>query len=352
MVTDMIKTKLTNEDISNLCLSLSMLLHAGIGTGDGLSLLAEDETRPQHKALIAFMAEKADQGQLLSGILRESGSFPAYACGLIEVGEETGRLEEALSSLAGYYEERMRLERQIRSALLYPALLLLIMLAVIVVLLVKVLPVFDSVYGQLGSRLTGIAGGLLAFGQVLDQLMPVLLAVLAAVVVFLAFFAGSQGFRGKILRIWNVRRGGRGLTGKVNMARTAQVLAMGMNSGLPVEESLHLASVMAEDVPEVRERCQACAADLEQGVPLAQALRQHGVLPQTECRLLEAGMKGGLGDSAMSEISRCLLEESEEAISAKVSQVEPALVMVTSVLVGLILLSVMLPLVHIMAAIG
>ncbi len=342
----------TKGDISSLCLSLSMLVHAGVGIGDGLALLAEDENRPAYRELLQQMAQQADGGMPLSEVFRSSGSFPAYVSGLLQVGEDTGRVEESLTALANYYEERMRLERQIRSSLLYPAVLLLIMMAVIVVLLVKVLPVFDSVYGQLGSRLTGIAGGLLALGQVLDRFMPVLCILLAAVLVFLACFSLSGRFRGKILRFWNVHFGEKGISGAINTSRIAQVLSMGMNSGLPVEEALHLASVLMEEVPAVQGRCRDCAAELMTGTGVADTLKKHQVLPQAECRLLEVGLRGGMGDHAMNEIARRLMEDSEELLDAKVSQVEPALVLVTSVLVGMILLSVMLPLVHIMSAIG
>lgn len=344
--------RLSYEEISNLCLGLSTLIHAGIGAGDGLSLLAEDEEPSEYKDLLLQLAEKADCGFSLSAAFKESGVFPGYVCGLLETGERSGQVEESLASLAKYYEDRMHMEQQIKSALLYPAVLLLIMLAVIVVLLARVLPVFDSVYAQLGSQLTGIAGGLLSFGQVLDQLMPLLCGLLAVAVIFLSVFAASSGFRKKILGYWRRRFGHRGISGKMNTARVSQVLAMGMSSGLPVEEALELAAELVEDVPSVKEQCLSCASDLAGGMQLPAALRGHGILPQAECRLLEAGMKGGAGDRTMQEIARRLSENSEDALHRMVSQVEPALVLVTSVQIGLILLSVMLPLVHIMSAIG
>ena len=344
--------RLSYEEISNLCLSLSTLIHAGIGAGDGLSLLAEDEEPSEYKELLLQLADKADCGFSLSAAFRESGAFPGYVCGLLETGERSGEVEESLSSLAKYYEERMHMERQIKSALLYPAVLLFIMLAVIVVLLSKVLPVFDSVYAQLGSQLTGIAGGLLVFGQLLDRMMPVLCGLLAAAVIFLVFFSGVSSFREKILGSWNRKRGHKGVSGKLNHARVAQVLAMGMRSGLPVEEALELAAELVTDVPVIRDHCLKCASQLAEGHALTQTLREHEILPQKECRLLEAGMKGGAGDTAMGEISRRMQEDSEAALHRAVSQVEPALVLVTSVLIGLILLSVMLPLVDIMSAIG
>ena len=85
---------------------------------------------------------------------------------------------------------------------------------------------------------------------------------------------------------------------------------------------------------------------------LADALRDTGTLPAASCRLLALGLRSGSGDTVMEEIARRLSEEADEALERRVAQVEPALVLVTSLLVGAILLAVMLPLMHIMTAIG
>ncbi|MDE6880532.1 MAG: type II secretion system F family protein, partial [Oscillospiraceae bacterium] len=281
-----------------------------------------------------------------------SGCFPAYVCGLLEVGEQAGRTEEALGALSRYYEDRARMDRRLRSALLYPAVMLVLMLVVIAVLLVKVLPIFDDVYASLGGRLTGLAGGLLALGRGLDAAMPVLWALLALLAAFLVAFAAVDSFRTKVMALWRGSRGDKGVSRQMNTARLAQALAMGMASGMPLEESVSLAAGLMEDIPAAKGRCLDCRTRLDQGERQGAALRESGVLPAAACRLLELGQRSGAGDSVMEKIARDLAVESEAALEEKVSRVEPALVLVCSVLVGLILLSVMLPLMHIMAAIG
>ena len=343
------KKTITNTELSGLTMELYLLLHAGVGVGDALALLEQEET---YKDLLAGMSQQGDSGAPLSACLRESGRFPAYLCGLIEVGEGTGRTEEALSALSRYYEQRARLDRQVRSALLYPAVMLVLMLLVIGVLLVKVLPIFNDVYISLGSRLTGVAGGLLALGRWLDSAMPVLWALLAAVVALCAAFALADGFRDKLLGVWRRRQGDRGVSRRINNARLTQALSMGMASGLPLEKALELSASLLSDNPAAQARCRSCCEQLDQGVSLAQAMRASALLPASACRLLELGQRSGSADMAMEKIARDLADESDAAIEELVSRVEPALVLVCSVLVGLILLSVMLPLMHIMSAIG
>lgn len=338
---------ISNESLSSLCLELSLLLHAGVSTGDALSLLAEEEDQ---RGMLKAMAEQVDSGETLSAALRESGAFPTYVCGLVEVGERTGRTEEALSALARYYEERVRLTRRVRSALLYPAVMLALMLVVIGVLLVKVLPIFDDVYASLGGRLTGVAAGLLTLGRWLEGAMPVLFAVLVLLAVMVLLFTVVSSLRQRVLSLWQRSRGDKGVSRKLNNARLAQALAMGMASGLPVEEAVALSAGLMEGG--AKERCESCRERLEKGESLGEALKKSGLLPARQSRLLELGQRSGAGDASMEKIAQDLSEEGEAALDALVSRVEPALVLVCSVLVGLILLSVMLPLMHIMSAIG
>ena len=343
----MMNYKLSNEEISSLCLELSMLLRAGVNTGDALSLLSEER---DWDGLLSGAARKVDEGQPLSEVLRDTGAFPVYVCGLVEVGERTGRTEEALAALSRYYEDRVRMGRRVRSALLYPAVMLALMLVVIGVLLVQVLPIFDDVYASLGGQLTGVAGGLLTLGRWLEVAMPVLWVVLAAVAVAVLVFAASPAFREKVLSGWQRKHGDKGVARKLNNARLAQAMAMGMSSGLPLEEAVGLSAGLMETA--AKQRCEDCKTRLENGEALSLAMKDSGLLPANQCRLLELGQRSGAGDSSMEKIARDLTEEGEAALDTLVGRVEPALVLVCSILVGLILLSVMLPLMNIMAAIG
>lgn len=85
------------EEWSSFCLELSLLLHAGVGAADALILLAE-ESDAVHRPALETMAAQVDLGASLSTAMRKSGRFPAYVCGLVEVGERTGRTEEALAA--------------------------------------------------------------------------------------------------------------------------------------------------------------------------------------------------------------------------------------------------------------
>jgi len=342
----------TNMEIADLCQQLALLLRAGVRLSDGLFLLSEEESNPPVQKILSDAAEKVEDGMFLSAAFDQASCFPTYMIGLLAVGEQVGRSEETLFALSRYYEDREHMNRQLRSALTYPAILLLMMLVVIVVLLSKVLPVFEDVYASLGGTLTGLAGGLLALGNGLNAIMPFLGILLGLILLSVALFSLVPAFRNRVLGFWQVHFGDKGISRKMNDARFAQALTMAFSSGLPLEEGVSLAGELLKDCPGAVKRSEDCRARLDAGEDLATALGESSMLPPYACRMLTLGMRAGTGDTTMEELSRRLSEEAREALEARVAMVEPALVLITSLLVGAILLSVMLPLMHIMKSIG
>ncbi len=346
------KLQLTKLQISDLCRELALMLHAGIGTADALFLVTEEENDKAVKQMLREMAEFVDAGGLLADAFANTGCFPTYLSGLLHVGEEVGRTEEALNSLSRYYENKARLERQITNALTYPVILLILMLVVIGVLLTRVLPVFNEVYTSLGGELTGVARGLLIFGQILDGLLPVLAVLLAVVLLALAGFVFHFGFRTKVLNLWNRFFGDKGVSRKLNNARFAQALSMGFSSGLSPEESVEMAALLLADIPKAADRCRKCSEFLLENNDLSDALQKTELMEASACRLLTLGIRSGSGDTVMEDLANRMQEDAHLEVERTAAKIEPALVLVTTLLVGAILLSVMLPLMNIMTSIG
>ena len=343
---------LSNTEIADLCKQLGLLMQAGVTLGDGLHLLSEEEKEAPLSSLLADLAKEVEEGNLLCQAFSKAGCFPVYVTGLLAVGEQVGRTEETLFALSRYYEEQERMNRRLRSALTYPNVLLLMMLVVIVVLLTQVLPVFDDVYASLGGSLTGLAGGLLTLGNILRKMLPILVLVLILLMVLAAVFSLSPTLRNRSIAFLKHYLGDKGVFRKINDARFAQALSMAFCSGMALEEGVDLAAALLQEYPAAVSRCEACRDQLAAGEDLASALGASGMIPVSACRMLTLGMRAGNGDTVMQEIAKQLSEDADEALERKVAAIEPALVLITSLLVGAILLSVMLPLMHIMKAIG
>ncbi len=331
---------------------LALLIHSGLTTGDALSILAQDEQDKQYAALLTKMSKQLEEGSSLAAALSESKCFPSHAIGMIDAAERVGRTEETLTSLSHYYENRERAAQDLRNALTYPSILLLVMTVVIVILLSKVLPVFDEVYGSFGGSLSGIAGGLLLVGNVLSSALPFIGIIIGAIVVIVAAVSFIPSASKAVKKFFVGTFGDRGVMRKMNNAQFTQVLAITLASGLSVEEGIELAENMFSDCPAAALRCKHCRELIENGTELSDALRQTELLSGSACSLLSLGMRTGNADAVIEKISSDMADEAEEALAASVARVEPAMVIITSVIVGIILLSVMFPLINIMKAIG
>ena len=338
---------MSHESVSAFCLEMALLVHAGISAEDGLYLLAEDAADAKEEKMLTEMAQVLGEAKPLSQAVRQAGVFPAYVGDMIETGEQAGRLEESLRSLSAYYDRQMQLNNEIRSALLYPVVLMLLMLVIILVL-----PVFNQVYEQLGGTMTGAAAVLLNLGDRLGTVMPVICVVLGVTLALGLFIGLCPVTRGFVVSLYQQLFGSRGIGRKMSQARFCSAMAMGMKSGLNTEDAFRNAVRFQNKNKKIKRQQDACLNMLDQGESLAEAFRQNHMLSRKYCRILDLGTKSGTADTAMEEIARRMEESLDQQLQQKVGRIEPTIVILTSILVGVILMAVMLPLIHIMSSIG
>lgn len=346
------KLKLSDEFISAFCMQLSLLLHAGISIGDGLHLLEEDESDTLLRNLLGKLANKMDEGNSFSFALKEVDSFPKYVVDMTETGELSGRQEQAFQALSAYYDSRIKLKNRIKNAILYPVILLALMVIIITILLVKVLPIFNTVYEQLGGHMKGIAGGLLQIGIFLGHAMPILAALLAILFFGIVSFIFSDNLRAFLKKKYLKYAGHKGIARKIGTAQFTCAMSMGMMSGLHEEEALQNAASIQSEIPVLKRQYDSCIQKMQDGMGLAQAMRETKLLSNTYCRMLELGIRCGTADTVIQEIARRLQEETEQQIEERVAKIEPTIVVITSLIVGAILITVMLPLMNIMSSLG
>lgn len=346
------KTTLSNEYISAFCLQISLLIHAGVGMSDGMHLMAEDEQNSSIKQLLLQMAEDLDTGKQLSEAMKETGAFPDYVIYMTEAGERTGRLEKAFRSMADYYEGQRQMQDRMKSAVAYPSILLVLVLVIIGILLIRILPIFKQVYEQLGGSMNGLAGGLFVFGQILKGALPVIAVILTIVFLAVIVIRCHGGLRSKTLEYFLCITAGFDVAKKISSSRFVAALSMGIMSGLATEDALELAASFQQKEPKAKQKYEQCRALIEEGNTLPQALKDTEFLEPVYCRMLALGEKSGTADNVIEEIARRKEEDAQGAIEKLVGKVEPTIVIMTSLLVGIILLAVMLPLMNIMASIG
>lgn len=339
---------LTYTETAAFCSQMSMILKAGISSYEGLTIMTEDAKESDEKELLGLANETLIATGSFYEAIAATGAFPNYMLSMVKIGEETGRLDEVMESLSSYYEREAGLATTIKNAITYPCIMILMMIAVILVLMTKVMPVFDQVFRQLGSEMGGFSKAILTLGKFLNShsiILIVLLVIIVALGIFLTRTASGQrsllAFAGKF-------RFTRMLASEIDTYRFANGMALTLSSGLTPEDSLKLTKPLIQEGPFLS-KIESCIEKVASGEDLCDSLLSSGIFTGVYTKMASIASRTGVMDEVMKKISAAYEEEIDTRIGKILAAVEPTLVVILSVAVGVILLSVMLPLINIMS---
>lgn len=344
--------ELQSMAVSAFCENMAMMLSAGIGPEESAALLCDTGVESDfHAAAQAVHRELEQNGGALADACRASGYFPEHACSMLATGEATGRTEQVLRGLARYYAGQARQQKQIRSAVTYPAILLLMMALILSVLLAQVLPVFGSVYENMAGGAADTTYRYLQVAYAVGWAALGVTAVLAAAVVAALLLGRTAAGRARLAR-WAERLPGlSGVARKQALARYTWVLDLYVASGMPTEEALR-AAADATTHTGLHAAAQACANAVADGEPMEEAILRRQLFEPVYARMLVTGARSGNLETVMTRLSQLFAEDAAEETDRLVGLVEPVLSGLLTLAVGVTLVAAMLPLVGMLGAIG
>ncbi len=344
------KRGITFEEISVFCEQASMLMQAGVPLTQSVETIVSDMPAGGLKEIYKTVAGHVSETGMLSSGFEAAGVFPDYLVQMVKVGERSGRLDDTLDALAIHYDRLQTFQNQIQSAVLYPMILIGIMAGVIFILMNNVMPAFRQVYMELGGG-SGATSTAMDFSMAAGTVIFVVLVVLFVLIAV-------------VLAMWKSKRGGEALSGfftrlpmtknisaKIATGKFASAMAIQLVSGIQPEPAVEMASAVADN-PEVSKKIAKSKELAAQGISWGRAIDQCGIFSDTENRLVKIGLKSGNLDKAMQKIAEVYDEEVQDRFGRISGVVEPVMIAVLSGVIGVLLISVMLPLVNIMSVIG
>lgn len=334
------------EYISFLCSEIRLIVKSGIPLEEAFSIMAEEKSDRETSQILSEIAKRIGEGDSLQDVFAESGKFPAHMIDMIEMGYSTGYLEEVFAQLAKYYDREARLRDSIRNAVMYPAVLLVMMLFVIFILIIKVLPVFKSVFDQLGGSMSGLAAALMNAGAFAGQHIIAAAAVIAVVIAACAALTVKRHREGRITVFMTDR-----LHRMEGSARFAAAMSMAVSSGLSIDEAVEMAVKMDFD-KDTKAAILKIKESMDEGTEFADAMKESGLFSNIYNRMIGLGARSGSMDRVLEEVSERMDRAVSDELDSLVGKIEPTMVIILSVITGAILLSVMLPLMEIMNNIG
>ncbi|MEG0275629.1 MAG: type II secretion system F family protein [Coprobacillus sp.] len=339
---------LTNNEIASFCNQMAMILHAGISSYEGISIMQEDSREDFMSTLLSSIQSELQVGETFYEALSKTNAFPRYMLDMIHIGEVSGRLEEVLSSLGTHYERLYENSENIKSAVSYPFIMIIMMLLVVLVLITQVLPIFNRVFEQLGSSITGFSKVVLDVGNVLSSYSYIFIAIFIIGIIFYFFFTRNTKGRENFYNFLTRCRLTRDISLKLALSQFTSGMAIALSSGLNIDQSIEMSKQLVSH--KALKGKITHAQELLNSTDVATCLCEAGVLTGIYGRLIKIGYKTGGMDAILKDIADKYDNETNEKMTHLISIIEPTLVAILSIMVGLILLSIMMPLISIMSS--
>lgn len=339
---------LSNTELSAFCSQMAMLLKAGISSMEGISMMQEDASSTEEKALLTCIYETLLNTGSFHEALASTKIFPDYMLRMTQIGEMSGRLDDVMEKLSHYYEREESINQSIRHAVTYPFIMIGMMILIVVVLLVKVLPIFNQVFEQMGQQMEGVSRVLLNLGNVIGNYSYLFIGIFALCILLFLYSTQSKNGRAKLYQTACHIPFTASLCEQIALSRFTQAMALTLKSGLTTEESLQTACELINHAG-IQKKLEECKNLMEQGEELSVCLTKSNILNGIYGRMVAIGSRSGSLEEVLEKIADQYQEEADQKISRAISLLEPTLVALLSVVVGMILLSVMLPLMGLMS---
>ena len=343
---------LAGERLVQFTRQLATLLGAGQPLDRALTILLELPEEEASRRIVADMREAVRGGASLSAALeRQHGTFAPLYVNMVRAGEAGGALAETLSRLADYLERSAALKARVINALVYPAILLVMVGLALLFLLGYVVPQFAQMYESLDAELPLFTRAVIGLGMFVREWWIVLLVVPFLALLWLDRRSRDPAFRER-LDGWLLRRRFFGpLVAKVETGRLARTLGTLVRNGVPLMSALGIARkvmgnrVLAADV-------EAATEQVRNGVPLSTALGQGGHFPRLALQMIQVGEESGELDAMLTRAAETFEHQTSLALDRMLAALVPIVTVVLAGVVGIVVMAVLTPLYDLTSAIG
>ena len=340
--------KLTMSEKYMFCNQMAMILESGFSLNQGVTMVYEEMDDKNIKGVLQEVAKYLDEQVSFSEAIDLTKAFDDYMVNLVKVGETSGNLDDVMQSLSEYYARIDDITNKLKQALTYPIILIIMMVVVVGIIVFKVLPIFKDVLNGLGSDLSSYANSFMEFGQIFSLICFAVLLVL--VIVIIAGYLYQRVTHVNVLS--NVVQKSfltRKLSRALNKAQITYALSLFISSGYDLQEAMKFVPKFVDD-KQLRANLEKCNEDLINGDSFVEVIKKYQIYQGMQLNMIQVGFKTGQVDIIMKQLSNSFQEEVSRAIDQFLNIIEPTIVTLLSLVVGIVLMSVMLPLISIMSS--
>lgn len=336
------------KQLSVFCRQISSLLKVGISLVKAIDIIYQQMTHKVTKASIRDIYESVQKGNLMSEALRrQPGKFPGIMISMIESGEASGRLAETMEKLATQFESDLRLQRKVRSSMVYPAILVIIGIGVVILMVTVVLPQFIKMFQQSGiTDLPVPTAILLGISEFVTTKWYYLLFGVVLLVIVVRLVINSENGRLSWDRLKLKLPIVKHTVTCYIVVRFCTTLASLLSSGIPMLQALSIVTNVVSNKAVAADLIEA-SEDIKKGITLSGAIRRITVFPPLVQSMILVGEESGTLDMMLDNAGGYYKDELENSITRLVTMIEPIMIVVLGVVVAFIILAIMLPMMKI-----
>jgi len=337
------REKVRLKELAVYSRQLSVLIDAELPLIQSLGILAEQQKNKYFKRVINTIKEDVEAGSTVHQAKRKHPKvFDDLYCNLVASGEQSGSLDIMLRRLSEYIEKTVKLRAQVRQAMIYPVAISIFALIVSIFLLWKVIPVFASIFIELGAELPFLTAFIVKLSNFVSKyIVFIVLGIFGAVFAFRYYRKTPPGRWTTDRAILKVPLFGK-LLSKVAISRLTRTLSTLISGGVPMLESLKITSTTTGNVL-IEKQILEVRRMVSEGKTLHEAFQEAGNFPVMLIQMVNVGEATGTLDEMLGKLAGFYDDEVETSVAALLSIMEPVLLICVGGIVGALIISMYLP---------
>ena len=344
------KISLATKDKIALFDNLSTMLGAGISILEAVDSLLEDSKGSQKKLLTELRQDLTQGKQVCASFERFPNTFDKVTVNIIRASEEAGTLDVTLKDIKKHIQKEMEFLDKIRSAMIYPIVIMVVFFLVMLLILIFVMPKLASVFGRMKVELP-LPTKILMFlsSVIIHNTILLIIGVLLIIGGFIMLYIKKRSF---VLRVFFSLPLISGLVKQIDIARFTRSMALLLSAGLTITNTLELCEeiVWRHDIQKLVAHTQKAVLS---GKKFAEGIRDgKGLIPMLVIKLVEAGEKTGSLDKAMQDVSEHMDYEVQRSLNTLTTLLEPVMLLFIGVVVGGMMLSIIAPIYSLIGQVG
>lgn len=343
--------KVPQRNIAIFTRQLATMIDAGLPLVQSLDILASQQENKTFKNILREIREDVEGGSTFAGALKKHPAvFDDLYTNLVVAGEEGGILDNILNRLSNYIEKAEALKKKVKSAMIYPAIIVTVAVLVVIILMLFVIPVFETMFKSAGQSLPLPTLIVLTMSKIVKKYIIVIIpAAILFVFLFRRFYRTESGKTLVDRLTLKVPVFGI-LLKKVAVARFARTLGTLVSSGVPILDGLQIVSRTAGNRT-IETAILNARASIREGETIAEPLGRSGIFPPMVIQMISVGESTGALDSMLTKIADFYDDEVDVAVSNLTSLLEPFLMVFLGVVIGGVVIAMYLPIFQMASAV-